>query len=257
LKVPTNVLLLFNKVSSPPRSNPEETAVWHFGWHVTDIRKKLEFFKGQSDVKALPQYAYDDTTVIINSDTYGGTKADIDAAIAKGVKPKGGAGVFYIAGPDNALIELAGNNPVERINHVHMYQEEPFCAVLWYQKHLNAPLPGGKSPSRTEADCKEARSDKSFPALFKGGLRRAQNAGVVFDDVAMNWNFNQLEKPLVSTRGYVVDHFALSVTGLDGWAARLRAGGVKFLEEPHRLGDTRALTIEGPSREQIELVESN
>ncbi len=31
--------------------------------------------------------------------------------------------------------------------------------------------------------------------------------------------------------------------------------GVTFLEEPYRLGDTRAGMIEGPSREAIELVE--
>ena len=31
--------------------------------------------------------------------------------------------------------------------------------------------------------------------------------------------------------------------------------GVKFLEPAYRLGDTRAVMIEGPSREAIELVE--
>jgi hypothetical protein len=30
---------------------------------------------------------------------------------------------------------------------------------------------------------------------------------------------------------------------------------VRFLEEPHPLGDTRAVMIEGPSREALELVE--
>jgi hypothetical protein len=30
---------------------------------------------------------------------------------------------------------------------------------------------------------------------------------------------------------------------------------VPFLEEPYRLGDTRAAMIEGPSREALELVE--
>jgi hypothetical protein len=35
----------------------------------------------------------------------------------------------------------------------------------------------------------------------------------------------------------------------------LRAEGVKLLQEPYRLGDTRAVMIEGPSLEAIELVE--
>ena len=51
------------------------------------------------------------------------------------------------------------------------------------------------------------------------------------------------------------DHIGLSVTDLDGWVAKLREEGVRFLEEPYRLGDTRAVMIEGPSREALELVE--
>jgi hypothetical protein len=53
----------------------------------------------------------------------------------------------------------------------------------------------------------------------------------------------------------VYDHVALSVTDLDAWVAKLRGEGVTFLAEPYQLGDTRAVMIEGPSREAIELVE--
>jgi 4-hydroxyphenylpyruvate dioxygenase-like putative hemolysin len=59
----------------------------------------------------------------------------------------------------------------------------------------------------------------------------------------------------VSTRGHLVDHFALSVTNLDAWIAKLRSEGVKFLEQPYKIGSARAIMIEGPSREAIELVE--
>ena len=51
------------------------------------------------------------------------------------------------------------------------------------------------------------------------------------------------------------DHIALSVTDLDAWVAKLRSEGVTFLEEPYRLGDTRAMMIEGPTREALELVD--
>ena len=52
-------------------------------------------------------------------------------------------------GPDRALVEYAGNHPAERFNHVHFFQEDPFCAQLWYQQHLNAqPWPGAPSPPR-------------------------------------------------------------------------------------------------------------
>jgi 4-hydroxyphenylpyruvate dioxygenase-like putative hemolysin len=66
---------------------------------------------------------------------------------------------------------------------------------------------------------------------------------------------NPADRPLVSTRGHLVDHFALSVTNLDAWIAKLRSEGVKFLEQPYKIGSTRAIMIEGPSREAIELVE--
>jgi len=45
------------------------------------------------------------------------------------------------------------------------------------------------------------------------------------------------------------------VTDLDAWVAKLRREGVTILQEPYRLGDTRAVMIEGPSREALELVE--
>ena len=178
LKAKTNVLILFDKVVTPPPADPEATAVWHFGWNVTDVRKKLEFYKSHPEVKLSPMYTtVDGEIVYINSDTIVGTKAQIEEAKAKGAKPAGGPGVMYIAGPDGALIENVGNNPgqVERFNHVHLYQEEPFCAQLWYQKHLNASIAPAlvQNPPRTEANCKVARGDKTFPALVKGGMYRS------------------------------------------------------------------------------------
>jgi hypothetical protein len=48
----------------------------------------------------------------------------------------------------------------------------------------------------------------------------------------------------------------LSVSRISSaWVAKLRDEGVKFLEEPYHLGDMRAVMIEGPSREAIEILE--
>jgi 4-hydroxyphenylpyruvate dioxygenase-like putative hemolysin len=71
------------------------------------------------------------------------------------------------------------------------------------------------------------------------------------------WYANQGDRPLVSSRGQLQDHIALSVDDLDSWVDKLRGEGVEFLEEPYQLGDTRAVMIEGPSREALELVEVN
>src|SRR5206468_6713964 len=50
LKSPNNVLVLFTKVTRPPALEPQ-TAFWHFGWHVTDVRKTMEAYKQRPEVK--------------------------------------------------------------------------------------------------------------------------------------------------------------------------------------------------------------
>lgn len=262
------VYVLFTKVTKPPATEPQ-TAIWHFGWHVLDVRKNLAEYKERQEVHLLPLYTTDEGgSVLVSSDTWPGTggilgltKPQIAAAKSAGVQPLGGAGFAYMAGPDGAVIEYQGNMPVERFNHVHMYQENPYCAQLWYQKHLNAtiPQPTGQMPAagqtaHTEENCKVARGEPSWPGLEKEGTIRVPSAGVLFDDVALMWYMRQGSSELVSTRGHLADHFALSVANLDAWVAKLHRENVKFLKQPYKLGDTRAVMIEGPSREAIELV---
>ena len=265
LASPNNVLVLFTRVATAPATSPQ-TAIWHFGWHVTDTRARLESYKGRRDVKLLPLYTTDEGgSVLISSDTWpsaggvpGLTRAQIADAKAAGVQPTRTGGFGYMQGPDDALVEYAGNHPAERFNHVHLYQDDPFCAQLWYGKHLNAPVFAGRtSPTPlTEATCKVPRGpDRSWPALEREGMFRTPAAAVVFGDVALLWYMRQGDRPLVSTRGHVYDHIALSVADLDAWVAKLRGENVRFLGEPYRLGDTRAVMIEGPSREALELVE--
>src|SRR3954453_11412015 len=162
---PNDVMVLFDKVDRPPASEPQ-SAIWHFGWHVTDSQATVESFKRRADVNMRPLYTSDDGgSVLISSDTWpsvgntlGLTKAQIAEARANGETPKGGGGFAYVEGPDQALVEIAGDYPEERFNHVHMWHEHPFCALLWYQKHLNAPVrPGFAGTDLTEADCRVPR----------------------------------------------------------------------------------------------------
>jgi catechol 2,3-dioxygenase-like lactoylglutathione lyase family enzyme len=265
LRSPNNVLILFNKVDAPPPTEPQ-TAIWHFGWQVTDVRRKLETYKNRPDVKLLPLYTTDEGgSVLISSDTWPGTggvlgltRAQIADAKARGVEPARKGGFAYMRGPDNVIVEYLGDYPAERFNHVHMFQEEPFCAQLWYQKHLNAAPVAARTnaPPLTEANCKVVRApDPTWPALEREGLYRVPTAAVTFSDVALTWYARQGFLPLVPTRGHVYDHVGLSVTDLDAWIAKLRGEGVSVLTAPYRLGDTRAAMIEGPSREALELVE--
>jgi catechol 2,3-dioxygenase-like lactoylglutathione lyase family enzyme len=269
LKSPNNVIILFTRVEQPPATQPQ-TAVWHFGWHVTSERQTMARLRADG-VTLLPLYTGRDDlpTVNINSDTYPGTggllgltRAQVDEAKRNSVKPAGGAGFAYIRGPDDAMIEVQGDMPAERFNHVHFYHEDPFCAQLWYQKHLNVAAPQGRrgaapAEPRTEANCKVPRTpDKTFPALEMNGMYRAPQIPLVFGDVSMGGYMNNADQPLVSTRGHLADHIGLSVANLDAWLTKLRGEGVKILEQPYKLGDTRAFMFEGPSKEALELVEA-
>jgi catechol 2,3-dioxygenase-like lactoylglutathione lyase family enzyme len=265
LQSPTDVLILFTKVATAPVTEPQ-TAIWHFGWHVPDTQARRDVYLSRPEVTLMPLYTGDGGgTVFVSSDTWPGTggvlgltQAQIADAKARGVQPTRTGGFGYLQGPDNALVEYAGNYPAERFNHVHLYQEDPFCAQLWYQRHLNAPIFEGRTSCGllTEATCTVPRGpDRTFPALEPEGMFRTPAAAVVFDDVAFLWYMRQGEQPLAPRQGHVYDHIGLSVTDLDAWVTKLRGEGVTFLEEPYPLGDTRAVMIEGPSREALELVE--
>jgi catechol 2,3-dioxygenase-like lactoylglutathione lyase family enzyme len=261
-----NVWLLYNKVATkaPMNDNPQ-TAVWHYGWNSTDEREYLARYRSQN-APIMPLYTgFGDEFVQVSSDalpglngTLGRTKKELEEGKARGDKPAGGAGFGYLLAPDGSPIEFAGNSDHEYFNHVHMYQDEPACAMLWYQKHLNAPVrpARGGAPQPTEANCKVPRAaDKTFPALVKDGMYRAPQAGVSFGGVAMNWYIRPGDTPLVSTLGHQADHIALSVGNLDAWLAKLKGEGVKILKEPYKFANTRAFMIEGPSKEALELVE--
>ncbi len=229
-----NIYLLFNKVSTPPATQPP-TALWHFGWQVTGIHQKLALFQVNPEVHLLPLYVKEENGAVV--------KAEIAEA--------NGAGFAFLQGPDGAIIEYQGDLPVERINHLHLFQKDPYCAEIWYQQHLNAPA----KPRYTEANCKALKPQPSWPAFDPGGMLR-QAAGVSFDDISVTWHVQQSEADLAPSRGHLLDHFALSVSDLDAWMAKLRREGVRFLTPPYKLGSLRAVMIEGPGREVIELVET-
>ena len=56
LAAPNNVLILFTRVSTAAPTSPQ-TALWHFGWHVTDTRKSLDTYAARKNLQLLPLYA--------------------------------------------------------------------------------------------------------------------------------------------------------------------------------------------------------
>jgi hypothetical protein len=86
-------------------------------------------------------------------------------------------------------------------------------------------------------------------------FRTPSITSMTFSDVSLFAYMNQADKPLASTRGHLVDHYGLNVANFDAWMSKLRAENVTFLEQPYKVGDYRAVMIEGPSHEAIELIE--
>ena len=266
LFTPNNVLILFDKVDRPPPTEPQ-SAIWHFGWHVNDAQATVKAFKQRPEVDMQPLYTTDEGgSVLVSSDTWpsigntlGLTRPQIAEARSTNVQPTRKGGFAYMkGGPEQALFEIAGDYPAERFNHVHLWHEQPFCALLWYKTHLNAPVRQGFADTDLGDDnCRVERgADRTWPALNREGMFRTPRAGVEFGDVVLTWYMNQGDRPLAPSRGQMQDHIGLSVGDLDAWCDKLRSEGVKFLDGPYKLGDTRAVMIEGPSREAIELVEA-
>ena len=287
-----NITILFTKVNTrPPAPGPDritkdapQTAFWHHVWSAPDARAVLQRLRSADPrfdrSRFIPQYTGPaGGTVDFSSDTFSGflTTGQAEVAARSGQTPTRRGGYFNWYGPDGVVMETAdAGGGAEAYRIVGMFQEQPYCAVFWYQRHLNAadsPVSGpgtaggpgsagavaaaGPAGPASEADCKVSRGgDVSWPSTYKRGHGRIPPAqSVYFDDVQLRWYMNQENTPLAGTRGQLMDHLALSVTDLDAWIAKLRRENVNFLEQPYTFGDTRAVLIEGPSREALELVE--
>ena len=89
------------------------------------------------------------------------------------------------------------------------------------------------------------------------GVIRSPATTVRIGEISLIIYPRQRPGPLVSTRGHVVDHIALSYPDVAAAVERLRKSGVKVLEEVHRFGNgtSKAAMIEGPDSIAIELVE--
>jgi hypothetical protein len=234
--------------------------VWHVGWNTPNSRQYNEKFRAMGLTIAQMWDAADGKLVDMSSDTLPGlpTQEQILEMRAKGTQPTREGGFGYLRGPDGAMIENAQAGTTERFNHVHMYHEHPNCAMNWYVTHLGAKMParqGAVTPTPALENCQtKTYAPPTWPSFAKTGFVRDPAGGVQIDDISISmrpWPGGGL----VSTRGKLVDHWAVSTANLDQTVARLKSENVKFLEEIHPWGNSRAAMIEGPDRIAIEIVE--
>ena len=141
LKSPNNVLVLFRKVEIAPSTTPQ-SAIWHFGWHVTDVRKTLDTYKSRAGVKLAALYIRrrrlgpDQQRYLARHRRRARAHQDADCRGAGQSAPsrRAAADLPTCKAPTApSWSTRATARPSASI--VHMWQEDLFCAQLWYQKH--------------------------------------------------------------------------------------------------------------------------
>jgi len=211
-----NMYLLFTKVTKSPATSPD-SAIWHFGWGSTNMEADYQKHLDAGVTFHTPMTRLGSGTLFA-----------------------------YMKAPDGALVEI-NTSQTRAFVHVHLYSDAPLCTAEWYQKHLGAV---SRANPRT-GPCEVLFAAPSEPL----GVIRSPAATVRVGEVNLIIYPRQRPGPLVSTRGHVVDHIAVSYSDLGAALDRLRKSGVKVLEEIHPFGNTRAAMIEGPDAIAIELVE--
>lgn len=262
--IPNVMSILFTKVTAPAPAQPQSAFLRHV-FSVSNVRELVTHLRSMKrDVR--PLYTLDGTTVDVSTDTFqnGMTRTAYEEAKTKGTlaPPTKTAGYIIFWGPENVLVETTERSTLKPgevlYGLVDMWQDHAICAELWYTTHLNTPARAGRggapAAAHTEATCKVPKSEPSFPSVEKVGTKRQPGGGASFGPVSLNWFAAQSDTPLAPTHGQLVDHIAVSVPTLDPWIAKFKAESVRVLRPPYTFGDMRAIMIEGPSRESIEII---
>jgi hypothetical protein len=264
VQIPNVMSILFTKVLAPAPTQPQSAFLRHV-FSVPNIRELVDELRSKK-IDVRPLYTLDGTTVDVSTETYqnGMTRTAYEEAKAKGTlaPPTRTGGYIIFWGPEKVLVETTERSTLKpgevTYGLVDMWQDHSICAELWYTTHLSTPARAGRggapAPAYTEATCKVPKSEPSFPSVEKVGTRRQPGGGAAFGPVSLNWFVSQSDAPLAPTRGQLVDHIAVSVPSLDPWIAKLKAENVTFLRLPYEFGGIRAIMIEGPSRESIEII---
>ena len=180
----------------------------------------------------------------------------------------------YLVDPDGILVEFNGNAETEDLfyGHTHFWHEQPLCAANWYVENLGMELPplrdpdtGALTPRELHDPCDVEIGDVSYASFLPMGQLRRPIASVRRADAGWMWYTRQcrdgrcgpeLDRPLVPSRGQVVDHVAIAYPDLEPVLAHLEARGVPILERPYLFGESRAVLIEDLDGMTLELIEA-
>ncbi len=119
-------------------------------------------------------------------------------------------------------------------DHIHLRTKDPEAMAQWFERMLGAEVLRSMQQGKPRIDLK------------LGG------ANIFIAPVADGDGVNV--PPATPYRG--LDHFGLSVTGIDAIAADLKAKGVEFTREPTTVRPgTRVCFLRGPEGVSIELLD--
>jgi len=121
-------------------------------------------------------------------------------------------------------------------DHIHLRSPDPEATARWFEGMLGAEVLRSMQQGKPRID------------LNLGG------ANIFIAPIAPNESVN----PAPTTPYQGLDHFGLTVTGIDTVAAELKAKGVEFTKEPTTVRPgVRVCFIRGPQGISIELLERN
>jgi catechol 2,3-dioxygenase-like lactoylglutathione lyase family enzyme len=119
-------------------------------------------------------------------------------------------------------------------DHIHLRSPDPEATARWYERMFGAEIPG---------PCNRASRGSTSTRRRQRPLRQWLRA---MASTAADHAYQGL------------DHFGLSVSGIDAIAADLKAKGVEFTKEPTTIRPgVRVCFIRGPQGVSIELLDRN
>jgi beta-lactamase superfamily II metal-dependent hydrolase len=190
---------------------------------------------------------------------------------APGTPRPGSQDFGYLVDPDGMLVEFNSAPEDHFWAHNHFWHEKPLCAANWYVEHLGMQLPPRRDDKTGQLilqarwdPCDVPIGEVGYPSFMPQGQLRIPIFNVRFANGSWAAYTRQCragrcgagnDKPLVPTRGQVVDHMAFAFPDLGPVIEHLRETRVPILEGPYKFGDSRAIMIADPDGLALELIE--
>jgi catechol 2,3-dioxygenase-like lactoylglutathione lyase family enzyme len=218
--------LLLNEVEKPAPAAPT-TVVQHIGWAGVDGPNEFAWFESQEVEFQTP------------------------------IGQLGGNYGWYMAGPDEELVEIWTGGQHHRFDHVHLWATDVEASSNWFRDHLG--LTPRVLPKPTTQDRESIQS-------IHMSFIQCDNVNIVFFGVpsfdsvwfpGANYTRSDAGEDFPQpTRGHVVDHIGFSYRDIDPVFERIRDAGVEIAEPiATRPAGMRSFFVWAPDGLLVEIVE--